>query len=73
MNFYEKGLFYERYVKDFIINKLNKQVYLWNECPENILIDNHLVSSHNHLRKIRKEIIKIHINAWSQFNKPGYR
>ena len=33
MNFYEKGLFYERYVKDFIINTLNKQVYLWNECP----------------------------------------
>jgi len=51
-----KGLIYEKYVKQFIRIKLNKQVYLWNECPENILIDNNLVSSHNNLRIIRKNI-----------------
>jgi len=39
MNNQEKGLLYERYVKDIIIQKLNKNAYIWNECPENILIE----------------------------------
>lgn len=57
-----KGLEYERFVKHFIINKLNKPTYLWNECPEEILIENNLVSSHNHLRIIRKDIKEGHLH-----------
>ena len=45
MNNQEKGLIYERYVKDFIIQKIGKNAFLWNECPENILIENALVHS----------------------------
>jgi len=56
----QKGLLYEKFIKDFIIKRFNKQVYLWNECPEEILIDNNLVSSHNHLRIIRKNIKEGH-------------
>jgi superfamily II DNA or RNA helicase len=52
----EKGLLYEVYIKNFILLKLNKNAYLWNECPENILIDNKLVHSHNEMRLIRKDI-----------------
>jgi superfamily II DNA or RNA helicase len=52
----EKGLLYEKYVRDFIIEKLHKKAYLWNECPENILIQNNLVSSHNDARLMRKEL-----------------
>jgi superfamily II DNA or RNA helicase len=56
MNNQEKGLLYEKYVKDFIIQKIGKNAYLWNECPENILIENALVDSHNDMRLIRKDI-----------------
>ena len=56
MNNQEKGLLYEKYIKDFIIQKIGKNAYLWNECPENILIDNALVDSHNDMRLIRKDI-----------------
>jgi len=56
MNNQEKGLLYEKYIKDFIIQKIGKNAYLWNECPENILIDNVLVDSHNDMRLIRKDI-----------------
>jgi superfamily II DNA or RNA helicase len=52
----QKGFFYELYVKNFILLKLNKNAYLWNECPENILIENKLVHSHNDMRLIRKDI-----------------
>jgi len=52
----QKGFFYELYVKNFILLKLNKNAYLWNECPENILIENKLVHSHNDMRLIRKNI-----------------
>ena len=52
----EKGLLYEKQVKSFIINNTNNNAYLWNECPENILIENKLISSHNHNRLIRKDI-----------------
>ena len=56
MNKQEKGLLYEKYVKDFIIQKIGKNSYLWNECPENILIENTLIDSHNDMRLIRKDI-----------------
>ena len=49
MNNQDKGLLYEKYVKDFIIQRLGKNAYLWNECPENILIDNNFIHSHNTL------------------------
>ena len=56
MNNQDKGLLYEIYVKDFIIQKLSKNAYLWNECPENILIDNNLIDSHNEMRLLRKDL-----------------
>jgi superfamily II DNA or RNA helicase len=56
MNNQEKGLLYEKYVKDFIIQKIGKNAYLWNECPENILIENALIDSHNDMRLLRKDI-----------------
>lgn len=56
MNNQEKGLLYEKYVKDFIIHKIGKNAYVWNECPENILIDNALIDSHNDMRLLRKDI-----------------
>ena len=56
MNNQEKGLLYEKYVKDFIIQKLGKNAYLWNECPENILIENNLIHSHNDMRLLRKDL-----------------
>ena len=40
MNNQEKGLLYEKFIKSIIINNLGKNAYLWNECPENILIEN---------------------------------
>ena len=52
----EKGILYERQVNQFIINNTKYNSYLWNECPENILIENKLISSHNHNRIIRKDI-----------------
>lgn len=52
----EKGLFYEKYVRDFIIENLHKNAYLWNECPENILINNNLICSHNSMRLYRKDL-----------------
>jgi len=55
MNNQEKGLLYERFIKNYIISYLNKNAYLWNECPENILIENKLIQSHNHMRLLRKE------------------
>jgi superfamily II DNA or RNA helicase len=52
----EKGILYENQVKYFIIKNTNKNAYLWNECPEEILIKNNLISSHNQNRLIRKDI-----------------
>ena len=52
----EKGLLYEKFIKNIIINKINKPAYLWNECPETILIENNLIHSHNDLRLIRKDM-----------------
>jgi len=56
MNNQEKGLLYEKYIKNFIIKQLGKNAYLWNECPENILIANNLIHSHNDMRLLRKDI-----------------
>ena len=56
MNNNEKGLLYELYIKNFIIHNFKKNAYLWNECPENILINNNLIDSHNDMRLIRKDI-----------------
>jgi len=62
MNNQYKGLLYEIYVKDFIIQKLSKNAYLWNECPENILIDNNLIASHNEMRLLRKDLKEGHLH-----------
>lgn len=56
MNNQEKGLLYEKYVKSFIMQQLGKNAYLWNECPENILISNNLIHSHNDMRLLRKDM-----------------
>ncbi len=55
-----KGFEYEVYVKYHIINNLNKEVYLWKDIPERILIDAKLIHSHNENRLKRKE--KLHNN-----------
>jgi superfamily II DNA or RNA helicase len=62
MNNQEKGLRYERYVKAFIIQHLEKNAYLWNECPENILIQNNLIHSHNDMRLMRKDLKEGHLH-----------
>ena len=59
----EKGLLYEKYVKDFIIRTQCKNAYLWNECPETILIDNKLIHSHNTLRLLRKDAKEGHVHS----------
>ena len=53
MNNQDKGLIYEKYVRNFIIKELGINAYLWNECPENILISYKLIQSHNHMRHLR--------------------
>jgi hypothetical protein len=45
-----KGYYYEVQIKFHIINNLNKLAYLWNEAPENILIKNGIIGSHNEHR-----------------------
>ena len=35
-----KGYLYEELIKNYIINDLDKQAYLWSFTPENILIKN---------------------------------
>lgn len=50
----EKGRIYEHFVKDTIINELHKNAYLWNQCPENLLIKYRLIKSRNAARLIRK-------------------
>jgi superfamily II DNA or RNA helicase len=51
----EKGYKYEVFVKNHIINNLNKEAYLWKDIPERILIDSKLINSHNENRLKRKE------------------
>ena len=62
MNNQEKGLLYEIQVKNIHIQELKKNAYLWNECPENILIDNGLIHCHNTLRLLRKDIKEGHLH-----------
>jgi predicted helicase len=45
-----KGDLYELFTKNYIINNLNKEAYLWKEIPEKILIDAKLIHSHNENR-----------------------
>jgi len=51
----QKGDEYEIYIRDHIINNLNKKAYLWSHTPENILIENGIIGSHNEHRLRRKE------------------
>lgn len=53
---HEKGQQYEKFIRDFIIQNLHRNAYLWNECPETILIQNNLIESHNHMRLLRKDL-----------------
>ena len=55
MDNYTKGYQYEKQVKNYIINHLHKEAYLWSETPETILIENSIIGSHNDLRLKRKE------------------
>lgn len=50
-----KGNEYEKFIKNHIINELNKEAYLWKEIPEKILLEANLIHSHNHNRLKRKE------------------
>ncbi len=50
-----KGFLYEKQIKDYIINNLQKNAYLWSETPETILVSNGIIGSHNELRLRRKE------------------
>lgn len=52
-----KGYQYEVQIKNYIINVLNKPAYLWKETPENILIRNNIIGSHNEYRLKRKSNI----------------
>lgn len=49
------GHLYELQIRDYIINNLNKMAYLWSHTPENILIENNIIGSHNEARLKRKE------------------
>ena len=51
-----KGTLYEKQILNYIINKLDKKAYLWSDCPENILIKNNILGSHNDIRIRRKDI-----------------
>jgi superfamily II DNA or RNA helicase len=51
-----KGLQYENFVKDIIINDLSQNAYLWNQCPENLLIKYRLIKSRNTARLLRKQL-----------------
>ena len=55
MSSIEKGYKYEVFVKNYIINNLNKEAYLWKDIPEKILIDSGLIHSQNENRLKRKE------------------
>ena len=56
MNNIEKGFNYEKQIKNSIIENTNHNAYLWNECPEVILIENNLIKSPEHNKNIRKAI-----------------
>ena len=49
-----KGDNYKKQIRDYIINTLSIQAYLWKDIPETILIDNGIIGSHNenHLQRM---------------------
>jgi len=49
------GYNYEIQIKNYIINELNKNAYLWHETPETILINSGIIGSHNEHRLRRIE------------------
>ena len=50
-----KGYLYEVQIRDYIINQLNKQAFLWSETPETLLLKHQIIGSHNEARLKRKE------------------
>jgi superfamily II DNA or RNA helicase len=52
-----KGYNYEIQIRDYIINTLHKNAYLWGDTPETILINCGIIGSHNEhrLRRIDKK------------------
>ncbi len=50
-----KGLLYEKQIRDYIRNTLNKKAYLWVDTPETLLINCGIIGSHNEARIKRKE------------------
>jgi predicted helicase len=50
-----KGDLYEIQIRDYIINQLGYEAYLWSDTPETILLDNGIIGSHNAERLKRKE------------------
>jgi hypothetical protein len=48
------GLAYEIQIRDFILAEKN-QCYLWQDCPETILLEHKIINSHNDARIIRKD------------------
>ena len=56
MNSQEKGIYYEKFIKSYLQSQnLHKRIFLWNEIPEQVLIDYGFISSHNCARLKRKE------------------
>jgi hypothetical protein len=47
MNNKLKGYLYEVQIKNYIVNKLNKQAFLWSETPESLLLEHKIIGSHN--------------------------
>ena len=62
MENYKKGLVYEIQIRDYIINNLHKQAFLWKDTPESFLINNGIILNHNQNRLLRYEnkVNKIH-------------
>ena len=56
MNNNIKGYLYEVQIRDYIINELNKQAFLWSETPETLLLEHKIIGSHNEARLKRKFI-----------------
>lgn len=54
MENHEKGLAYEKYIQNYIINNNNCQCYLWSDTPETLLIEKNIIGSHNEARIRRK-------------------
>lgn len=49
------GRQYEIQIRNYIINHLKCNAFLWSDTPENILIKHNLINSHNDNRIKRKE------------------